>query len=327
MPHRWSSAADGGVSRPGVPRSGSFVEGNVTIDVPATSANLGPGFDSLGLALGYGDTLTASIAERTEVTVEGEGAGRLPTGERHLVVRAMMRAFEHAGVTVPGVRLHCVNRIPHSRGMGSSSAAIVGGLALARALLVDRSALDDTALLRLANDIEGHPDNVAPAIFGGFTISGQDTRITPADVWAVQSPLASEISAVVFIPPTPLSTKAARGLLPASVPHGEAAANAGRAALLVAALNGAPAYLHRATEDFLHQSYRASAMPESADLVGRLRADGVPAIISGAGPTVLAFTAPGLTGAEALMAMCPEGWRSMHLAVGESGVRESSNAE
>lgn len=296
----------------------SFKAGEVTLEVPATSANLGPGFDSLGLALDYSDTLTASIAEGIHVTVEGEGAGRLPSGDRHLVVRAMMRAFEHAGVEIPGIRLHCVNRIPHSRGMGSSSAAIVGGLAVARALLTDSTALSNDTLLMLANDIEGHPDNVAPAIFGGFTISGQDDD----DVWAIQSPINPGVSAVVFIPPTPLSTKAARGLLPDVVPHRDAAANAGRAALLVAALAGETASLHRATEDYLHQSYRASAMPESAALMQRLRAEGVPAIISGAGPTVLAFTAPGLRRADELIAGCPHGWRALHLAVGGDGVRE-----
>lgn len=296
----------------------SVKAGEVTLEVPATSANLGPGFDALGLALDYFDTLTASIAEGVNVTVEGEGAGRLPSGERHLVVRAMMRGFEHAGVEVPGVRLHCVNRIPHSRGMGSSSAAIVGGLAVARALLNDPGTLSDDVLLMLANDIEGHPDNVAPAIFGGFTISGQSED----DVWAIRSPINPDLSAVVFIPPTPLSTKTARGLLPDAVPHREAAANAGRAALLVAALAGEFASLHRATEDFLHQNYRASAMPESAALMQRLRAEGVPAIISGAGPTVLAFTAPGLRCADELIAGCPDGWRALHLAIGGDGVRE-----
>ena len=307
----------GGVTKP-------FVDGEVTVQVPATSANLGPGFDTLGVSLGYYDTLTASIADGIDVTVEGEGTGRLPVGDRHLVVRSMMAAFARAGVEVPGVRLHCVNVIPHSRGMGSSSAAIVGGLALARALLTDREALTDQALLELANELEGHPDNVAPAIFGGFTISGQVQRGDSAYVWAVGSPLSHDVSAVVFIPPTGVNTKTARGLLPATVSHADAAANSGRAALLVAALNGAPEYLHRATEDFLHQSYRSSAMPESYGLMQRLRADGVPAIISGAGPTVLAFTAPGLRDADSLLSECPAGWQALHLAVGGAGVREQN---
>jgi len=298
-----------------------FIDGEVVVDVPATSANLGPGFDALGLALDYVDTLRASIGERFKVTVEGEGEGRLPHGDRHLVVRAMQRAFEHVGVEAPGVRLHCVNRIPHSRGMGSSSAAIVGGLALARGLLRDRSALDNDVLFALANELEGHPDNVAPAIFGGFTISGQDKRVEPADVWVLQADLDPQLSAVVFIPPNPLSTKTARRLLPAKVPHGEAAANAGRAALLVAALQGNPQHLLRATEDFLHQDYRASAMPESADLMKHLRAMGVPAFISGAGPTVLALVGSGLPEVAHVLGRCPEGWRALALGIGGEGVR------
>jgi len=301
-----------------------FVDGEVTVEVPATSANLGPGFDTFGVALGHDDTLTASIADAVEVTVEGEGEGRLPMGERHLVVRSILAAFTRAGVEAPGVRLHCVNRIPHSRGMGSSSAAIVGGLALGRALLVDREPLSDPVLLELANELEGHPDNVAAAIFGGFIISGQVRRSEGVHVWALPSPVSPDVSAVVFVPPTAVSTKIARGLLPESVPHADAAANSGRAALLVAALNGAPEYLHRATEDFLHQSYRSSAMPDSYALMQRLRADGVPAVISGAGPTVLAFTAPGLRDADALVAECPAGWRVLHLALGGEGVREQN---
>lgn len=301
-----------------------FVNGEVTVDVPATSANLGPGFDSLGMALDHVDTLTASIDERISVTIEGEGEGRLPVGDRHLVVQSMLAAFAHVGVEVPGVRLHCVNRIPHSRGMGSSSAAIVGGLALARALLDGHEQLSDDVLFALANDIEGHPDNVAAAVFGGFMISGQVARGEGVHVWAVPSPLSPDVAAVVFIPPTPVSTKAARGLLPESVPHADAVANSGRAALLVAALHQAPEYLHRATEDFLHQTYRSSAMPDSYALMQQLRADGVPAIISGAGPTVLAFTGPGLRDADSLVAECPAGWRALELGIGGAGVREQN---
>jgi homoserine kinase len=202
-------------------------------------------------------------------------------------VRAMSAAFTTVGVEPGGLRLRCRNAIPQSRGLGSSSAAIVGGLALARALLEDgESLLPNSVLLALANQLEGHPDNVAPAIFGGFVISGQDDE----DVWADQAPVAPEVSAVAFVPPDGLSTEAARGLLPAEVPHAAAAANAGRAALLVTALGHAPQRLLRATEDFLHQDYRAPAMPHTADLVRRLRKAGVAAVVSGAGPTILAFS-------------------------------------
>ncbi|MGY2875713.1 homoserine kinase [Marmoricola sp. URHA0025 HA25] len=295
------------------------VSGPVTVQVPATSANLGPGFDCFGLALDLHDTLTAEAAASGEsglvVDIEGEGADLLPRDETHLVVRAMSAAFAAAGVEPRGLRLRCENVIPQARGLGSSSAAIVGGLALARALLEDGpTLLPDTVLLTLANRLEGHPDNVAPALFGGFVISGQDGE----DVWADQSPIAPEVSAVVFVPPGGLSTETARGLLPADVPHAAAAANTGRAALLVAALAHAPQRLLRATEDFLHQDYREPAMPESLALVRSLRAAGHAAVVSGAGPTVLVLT---VDGPGSLVEHCPAGWATYPLAVDHAGVR------
>jgi homoserine kinase len=296
-----------------------LVHGPVTVQVPATSANLGPGFDCLGLALDLHDTLTGEAAESgLVVEVEGEGAGSLPLDETHLVVRAMAAAFAMAGVGPAGLRLECRNAIPQARGLGSSSAAIVGGLALARALLDDgASLLPDTTLLALANRLEGHPDNVAPALFGGFVVCGQDDE----DVWAEQAPIAPEVSAVVFVPPDGVSTEAARGLLPTQVPYAEAAANTGRAALLVAALGHAPQRLLRATEDFLHQEYRAPAMPESLALVHDLRADGLAAVVSGAGPTVLVLT---VDGPDRLLPRCPAGWTAYPLQVDHAGVRTVS---
>jgi homoserine kinase len=189
----------------------------------------------------------------------------------------------------------------------------VGGLALARALVVDGERFDDDSLLFLANQIEGHPDNVAPAVVGGFVIAGQ----TDDEVWAISAPIARSISAVAFVPPTGVSTEAARGLLPEVVPHAVAAANTGRAAMLVAALAGAPEQLLRGTEDFLHQQYRSIAMPESFALVTALRADGLAALISGAGPTVLVLTADGAD----LTTRCPAGWSTFPLAVDRQGVR------
>lgn len=294
----------------------AFEKGPVTVEVPATSANLGPGFDCLGLALCLHDTLTAEVADAgLTVEIEGEGADTLSRDERHLVVRAMRAAFASAGVEPPGLRTRFRNTIPQARGLGSSSAAIVGGLALARALLVDgRRLLPDETLLALANALEGHPDNVAPALYGGFVISGQDAE----DVWADQAPIAHEISTVVFVPPHALSTEAARGLLPATVDHAVAAANTGRAALLVAALAHAPERLLRATEDFLHQEFRAPAMPDSLALVRSLRADGYAAVVSGAGPTVLVLTAEGSDG---LLERCPDGWTAHALEVDRAGVR------
>lgn len=311
-----------------------FVRGQVTVSVPATSANLGPGYDTLGLALAMRDELTGEVlapgdgsGPRLEVHVEGEGAGVVPLDESHLVVRSMRTAFEQMGLAQPSLRLRCRNVLPHSRGLGSSSAAIVGGIALARALVLDGTdRLDDADIFALAAKVEGHPDNVAPATFGGFTVSG----VEAGTFFAVPAPVADGTSVVVFVPPTPVSTEVARGLLPAEVPHADAAANAARAALLVVALGRRPDLLPAATRDYLHQDYRASAMPESADLVRALRADGVAAVISGAGPTVLAFVGDGAETDEvdpvavdspaALLARCPSGWAAHHLAVDPAGV-------
>lgn len=292
----------------------SFATGPARVSVPATSANLGPGFDALGLALGLRDRLEAEVtAAGLVVEVEGVGSDEVPRDERHLVVRSMRATFDRLGVQPPGLRLSCVNVIPHARGLGSSSAAIVAGVWLARELVAGgRLLLDDAALLDLAARIEGHPDNVAPALLGGFVIAGQDADGT---FYAVPSPVDPRIGVVVFVPPEPVSTELARGLLPEQVPHAHAAANAGRAALLVAALAGRPEQLLRATADRLHQEYRRPAMPASLALVDRLRADGVPAIVSGAGPTVLAFTDT----TDGLLARCPEGWSALQLDVDARG--------
>jgi len=300
-----------------------FLAGPVTVTVPATSANLGPGFDSLGLALSLRDTLVAEVLDDTgaEVTsrvagepshmlyieVDGAGSDTVARDESHLVVRAMRAAWDRMGIAQPeGLRLSCTNVIPHARGLGSSSAAIVGGIVLARALVEGGACLlPDAAAFQLAAEIEGHPDNVAPALYGGFAISGRDAGPDGGQgFYAVGSPVAEGIGVIVFVPPVGVETKVARGLLPAEVPHADAAADAGRTALLVAALAGRPDQLLRATRDFLHQEYRRPAMPESLALVDVLRTGGVPAIVSGAGPTVLAFT----TGEEDLASRCPAGW-------------------
>ena len=293
----------------------TYVEGPVRVSVPATSANLGPGFDALGLALSLRDELEAEVtAAGVEVHVTGEGADDVPRDETHLVVRAMHAAFDAMDARPPGLRLTCRNVIPHSRGLGSSSAAIVAGVALARALVRGgQLLLDDATLLRLAADIEGHPDNVAPALLGGFVICGREA----GEWYAVPSAVDPRVRAEVFVPPTPVATAVARGLLPELVPHADAAANSGRAALLVAALAGRPEHLLAATRDYLHQRQREPAMPESLALVDRLRASGVPAVISGAGPTVLA-----LVGAadRSLAERAPAGWTHHVLDVEHRGV-------
>ncbi|NJC73346.1 homoserine kinase [Planosporangium thailandense] len=265
----------------------------VWVRVPATSANLGPGFDALGLALGRYDEVTARVtAGGVSVEVTGEGAGHLPTDDSHLVVRSMMAVFDELGERPAGLELHCLNRIPQARGLGSSSAAIVAGILAARALVVDGAArMPDEAVLRFAARLEGHPDNVAPCLLGGFTIAWtQDDGAR-----AVREDPAPGVRAVVFVPSEQGLTEVARAALPATVPHADAAFNAGRSALLVQALTRSPELLFPATEDRLHQPYRASGAPASAALVAQLRADGIAAVVSGAGPTVLAFVPDGWT--------------------------------
>jgi homoserine kinase len=294
----------------------TFVDGPVRVSVPATSANLGPGFDSLGLALSLRDELEAEVLpEGLVVDVAGAGADGVPRDESHLVVRAMRAAFDLMGEQPPGLRLSCRNVIPHARGLGSSSAAIVAGVVLARGLVAGGQLLaSDEALFDLAADLEGHPDNVAPAFYGGFVISGRE-----ADRWyAVRAGVDPRITAVVFVPPDGVETTVARGLLPDVVPHADAAANAGRAALLVAAITGQPEHLLAATRDWLHQDQREPAMPRTLELVRALRADGVPAVVSGAGPTVLAFGSADTTD---LLARCPRGWMTYELSVDVEGAR------
>ncbi|ACU85748.1 homoserine kinase [Brachybacterium faecium DSM 4810] len=257
----------------------------VSVQVPATSANLGPGFDSLGLALDLCDELEVEATTgAVEISVDGEGARALPSGEDHLVVRALRRGLDHAGAPQTGLRLHATNRIPHGRGLGSSAAATVAGLLLARGMISDPDALDDQTVLQLASEFEGHPDNAAPALLGGVVLSWMQGGIARA----VELSVAEQaLRPVVLLPTTTLATHQARGLLPAEVPHADAVFNASRSALLVHALAGAPELLVEATEDRLHQDQRAAGMPESVELMRVLRREGHPAVISGAGPSVL----------------------------------------
>ncbi|EYT48191.1 homoserine kinase [Brachybacterium muris] len=258
----------------------------VSVRVPATSANLGPGFDALGLALDLCDDLELEATTGgVEILARGEGADSVPTGEEHLVVRALRRGLDHAGAPQVGVRLRSTNRIPHGRGMGSSAAATVAGLLLARGLVAEPDALDDDTVLQLACEFEGHPDNAAPALLGGVVLSwmrGQQARSIPLSVAdGVLRPL-------ILLPRITLSTHVARSLLPAEVPHGDAVHNAARSALLVHALvAGDRDLLLEATEDRLHQEQRAPGMPQSVELMRVLRQEGVPAVISGAGPAVM----------------------------------------
>lgn len=292
-----------------------FAAGPVRVRVPATSANLGPGFDALGLALALHDELTAEVTDGVvSVDVEGEGADDVARDESHLVLRAMRRTFAVLGVEPAGLALSCRNRIPHSRGLGSSSAAIVGGVLLARGLAADGpERLPTGEALALAADIEGHPDNVASCLLGGLTIAWRrdGARAVRRDVDAAVVP-------VVLIPPFTASTAAAREVLPDTVPHADAALTAGRAALLVAALTGTPQALFDATEDRLHQQFRSAGMPQTAQLVAALRSAGLAAVVSGAGPTVLVL-ARGAGEAEHALEAVPDGWTSRLLPVDPDG--------
>jgi homoserine kinase len=293
--------------------------GTARVRVPATSANLGPAFDCAGLALTRHDHLEFGVLEhgRLDVVLAGEGAGTLPTGEDHLVVRAFRAACDQLGWQPPGLRLVAENAIPQGRGMGSSAAAVVAGVLGAWALCPDVDDIDDDAVLRLVSEIEGHPDNVAACLLGGATLSWT----TPEGARAVRLDVDPRVTPVVLVPPGTLSTHLARGLLPELVPHVDAAHAAGRAALLVQGLTRDPALLLEATEDRLHQRQRAAAMPESLALVDRLREHGLAAVVSGAGPSVLVLSDDGARTTTEVRALAPADWSVLPLGVDAGGAR------
>jgi len=292
----------------------AFRAAPVRVRVPATSANLGPGFDALGLALSLYDDVVVRVAdEGLFVDVAGEGADTVPRTRRHLVVRALQAGFDALGGQPRGLEVVCANRIPHSRGLGSSAAAIVAGLTAARALVLGGAdTLDDDALLALAAELEGHPDNVAACLLGGLTLAW---TASDGPAHAVRLPVSPVLRPVVFVPTTSSSTAKARKLLPETVPHADAARNAARSALLVHALAADPGLLLAATEDRLHQQYRAPSQVKTAGLVDALRAAGVPAVVSGAGPSVLAFAGQ----ADDVSSYAPRGWSVEVLAVDAGG--------
>lgn len=273
----------------------------VRVQVPATSANLGPGFDTLGLALSLHDQVEAEVTGGgLAIEVTGQGEDTRAAGEAHLVVRAMRAGFAALGGQPPGIALRCANAIPHGRGLGSSAAAICSGLLAARALVIGgETALPGEALFRLAAELEGHPDNAAACLAGGITIAWTPRAGAVGGPPAgggprmLRLPVPAGLRAVLCVPPFPLATTAARQALPAAIPHADAAANSARSALLVAALSGAAEVLFTATEDFLHQPYRAAVMPDTAELVARLRRAGLAAVVSGAGPAVLVLAFEG----------------------------------
>ena len=298
----------------------------VKVRVPATSANLGPGFDTLGLALGFYDELEVTVTRDAGAHVEviGEGsadsAAPVTTDSTNLVVQSIAHAFKFAGVELPGLSLVAHNQIPHSRGMGSSSAAIVSGLMAAKGLLEGHCDFDEDTLLRLATELEGHPDNVAPALFGGLTIAWTEDDGPRCKKLLVHR----GVSPLVLVPSFTMSTKLARSLQPDNVPHEDAIFNVSRSSLLVAALTQSPELLFEATEDKLHQDYRAEAMPQTSTLIKVLRDQGFAAVVSGAGPSILVLCSDPAQRAEAsaLVASHEETpWKSLALAVDFAGAQ------
>jgi homoserine kinase len=288
----------------------------VVVRVPATSANLGPGFDTLGLALSVYDELTVTELEgdALEIEVTGQGTADVPRDARHLVVQAMDYAFRAVGRTRPGIRLSAHNVIPHGRGLGSSGAAVVSGLLAAKGLLEGDVELGPELLLKLATEMEGHPDNVAPALFGGLTIAWVDENGPQHKKLLVHRGVAP----LVLVPDFTMSTKEARTYDPQQVTREDAVFNVSRSALLIAALTQSPELLLAATEDKLHQSYRARAMPETDRLVQALRRAGFAAVVSGAGPSVLVLAdGPGrrLEAAALVETVTEAHWEALPLAV------------
>lgn len=291
-----------------------LITDHVSLTVPATTANLGPGFDSFGMAFEMRDRIIVrAVTGETRVTVRGEGVETAAAGEKHLVVRALRVGLEYAGAPQVGLDLTCHNAIPHSRGLGSSASAVVVGLAAARALISEPDTLDDDVLLRLSTDFEGHPDNAAPALLGGARLAWMDDGVP----YSLPLAVADSVRPHVMIPPTLAATSTARAALPREVPYQHAVFNLQRAALLVEALRTGE-HLLAATDDLLHQPYRRAVMPETAELIDSLRARKIPAVLSGAGPTVLAFAPIEETLSRALTS---HGWRVLPLDIAREGVR------
>lgn len=289
---------------------------NVRVTVPASTANLGSGFDALGMALGLYDIVEVRTgAARTHVEVSGQGAGELPDDERHLVVRALRATGEHLGHDPGALDVRCHNAIPHARGLGSSAAAVVAGITAGHALAGTDPAPDalTESALNLAARFEGHADNAAASLYGGLVVVWHDEH----GFHASRAEPHTALRPVVAVPEVRSTTAATRGLLPEQVPHSDAAFAAGRAALAVHAITTRPELVFPATEDRLHQRYREPALPSSIALIDRLREHGVAAAISGAGPTVLALTTDGVLPSE----VDTTGFTVSELPVARDGVR------
>ncbi|MEY4314436.1 MAG: homoserine kinase [Actinobacteria bacterium] len=298
------------------------------ISVPASSANIGPGFDCFGIALELRDRYAAQVLDEPifDVDVSGESANEVKKDAKNLVIKAMMHGFEHMGSKPRGIALRALNAIPHGRGLGSSASAIVGGLALARSLvLTGEQYMSDDELITLATELEGHPDNVASAFYGGATIAWIENSIdqygnTKSVGRAVSLKVDDRIKALLLVPDNQLSTAKARKLLPETISHQDAVLNSSRTALLVHALAERPDLLFTATQDLLHQSYRASAMPKTISLVEKLRGAGLAAVVSGAGPSVMVLYSNSEDEIDQVASLAP-GFTAMKLAVAKTGVQ------
>jgi len=305
------------------PRPGT----SVLVEVPASSANLGPGFDSIGLALGVWDRCVATVRSEPGlvITAAGEGAGSIALDETHLVHRTMVTTWAELGVSPPpGLLLECTNAVPHGRGMGSSATAIVMGIVLAQALCSGPEGdgggagrFDPTFTNDLAARLEGHPDNASASVFGGVTLSWSDDPAVGTTTVSLR--VDPRIVPVVFAPEEQLSTAKARAVLPAHVRLADAAANSGRAAALVHALAFAPEHLVAATRDWLHQEPRRPSYAGSMALVDRLRRAGHAAVISGAGPSVLALALDSTV--DEVRSLGPQGWRALTPGIATGGAR------
>ena len=310
----------------------------VEVRVPASSANLGPGFDSIGLALGLWDEYVISTSDEPGLHVEvtGEAAAEVPTDESHLVHATMRHTWAALGAEPPvGLSIRARNGVPHGRGLGSSATAIVAGVVAAQALSCSSGSTDASRWFpaggpvpldlgfanHVASVLEGHPDNASASVYGGLTVSWMPdaTGLDRGDrTVTARIELHPDIDAVVFLPRTQLATRTARAVLPAEVPLRDAAAPAGPAALLLHPLTTDPTHLHAATRDWLHQEARRASYPETMALVDALRAGGHAAVVSGAGPSVLVLT----TRDRAAEVVAPEGhpgWSRLTPGVPRSG--------
>ncbi len=278
----------------------------VTVRVPATSANLGPGFDCFGLALDLCNEVTVETGAGSGVRWDGEGADELPVDGTDIVSRAMRSVAQKAGSTLPPVQLRGVNRIPLERGLGSSSAAAVAGVAIGRLLLGIPAALDPPSVFDHAAGLEGHPDNAAPAAFGGLTVIA-DGRVRRFEV-------SDALTPVVLVPRARLPTGEARRALPERVPLGDAVFNVAHGALVVQALvEGDRELLHLALRDRLHQAVRLSLVPQVGEVFERLGAK-MPICVSGAGPSLLAFPRD-----PAEVVHQVDGWRVLPVSIRATG--------